>query len=315
MGAATVGFIGLGNMGGSLARRLLEGGIELFAFDANADALRRCAAAGAVPCDSAREVGDRANIVMACLPSSAACLAVAQQVAEGIAVQVYAEMSTIGRQAVRAIEDVLRPKGVELLDSPVTGGPPAARVGQLTIIMAGPQSAMDRIAPIFDVVSNKQVRIGDAPGQAQLCKLVNNAISFTVFLVSCEAIAVGVSAGIDPAGMVDVVNAGRGRNTWTLDRFPQFILPRQFNAGAELGPGVKDLDLYLEESEASGMPPGMVARTREIWLAASAAIDPTQDVTTMIRYFENFVGAEVSSLPGRRKRDVPSQSDLPAAKS
>src|ERR1700689_5499323 len=110
MGAATAGFIGLGNMGGSLAQRVLEGGIALFVFDVNADVLQRCAAAGAVPCVSAREVADRANIVMACLPSSAACLAVARQAAAGTAVQIYAEMSTIGRQAVRAIDDVLRPR-------------------------------------------------------------------------------------------------------------------------------------------------------------------------------------------------------------
>jgi 3-hydroxyisobutyrate dehydrogenase-like beta-hydroxyacid dehydrogenase len=289
-----IGYIGLGHMGGAIARRLLESGIELIVFDVNPDASRGLADVGATVATSVREVADRAEFVLVCLPSPQISIEVAREAAEGKRAQIYVEMSTIGRRAIAAIADIFADTTVTLVDAPVTGGPRAASLGALTVIMAGPVSSIDRLKDALGDSIGNILTVGEKPGQAQLCKLVNNAIAFTAFLVSCEAISVGVSGGIDPSVLVNVINTGSGRNSGTTDKFPQSILPGTFNSGASLGSGIKDMDLYLGEASAAGMPPTIVASTRETWIRALGVLDPAKDFTTIIRYFEKLVGAEVA---------------------
>jgi 3-hydroxyisobutyrate dehydrogenase-like beta-hydroxyacid dehydrogenase len=288
------GFIGLGDIGGAIARRLLESGNELVVFDARSEVMDSFKDAGAILATSAREVANQAKVVCSCLPSPEASLMVAQEVAGGSVIEVYAELSTIGRQAIMKIDALLAGHKIELVDAPVSGGSLRVTQGTLSLMTAGPAAATERLRKMLSSVSDQHQNISTVAGQAQLCKLVNNAIGFTAFLVSCEAIAVGASAGVDPTALVNAVNAGSGRNAWSMEKFPRWILPRSFNAGPELRSALKDIDLYLEEAEAAGMPPSLVTMTRELWMRASNALGPGTDVTQLVEYFEGFVGGEVS---------------------
>lgn len=293
-----LGFVGLGHMGGAIVLRLLAQGREVMVFDPDAQAMTRAVQAGARPASSIPEICEAAPLVMACLPSAGASHEVALAVAGTRRPIVYAELSTIGRDAIVALDRLLASSGIFLVDAPVSGGPAGAERGTLSIMLAGSTEAADAVAAAATPFAGHILRIGETPGQAQLCKLVNNGISMTAFLVSCEAIAVGVSAGIDAAVLVDVVNAGTGRNTATTDKIPRFILPRTFNMGAPLGSALKDLDLYLGEAQAAGLPSGVIAETRALWARAVDALDPAEDAATVARYFERFVGAELSSGVG-----------------
>ena len=288
-----LGFIGLGSMGGAIVSRLLSQQVAVVAFDNDGEALRRQVTAGACAANSAAEVADRADIVMACLPSVEASLAVAHEVARGTRAKVYAELSTIGREAIGQIEKLLQSHGIQVIDAPISGGVRAAESGTLSMMLAGPSPAIERVTAEAAGFSKSTLRIGAQPGQAQLCKLVNNAINFTAFLVSCEAVTTGVAAGIDASMLVDIINAGTGRNSGTTHKIPQTILPRTFNLGGGLGAALKDLDLYLAEAGRANLPPGVVAETRSLWAKASTELGPEQDAAHIIRYFESRLGVEV----------------------
>lgn len=283
-------------MGGAIARRMLEGGVPLVVFDIDAGAVERLRAAGAEPAASAREVADRASLVIACLPTGGN-LRVTREAAGGSAIEVYAELATMSPQRMRETGELLADSGALLVDAPVSGGATIAARGELSLMMAGPPAAMDRLAAAMANVTAHVFRIGERPGQAQLCKLVNNAIGFTVFLASCEALAVGAAGGIDPSLLLDAIDAGEGRNSWTTDKFRQHILSRSFDAGARLTGGPPALDLYLAEAAAVGMPPALVAAARGVWARVIAGMDPSQDFTTMITHFERLTGTELRLAP------------------
>jgi len=222
---------------------------------------------------------------------------VGRQVAAGSKVEIYAELSTIGRHAIRELDQILRPAGVQLIDAPVSGGPAGAARGTLSLMLSGPSGATERIAETMRQVAGSVLRVGNEPGQAQLCKLVNNGISMTALAVSCEALAVGVARDIDASALVEVINAGTGRNSATTDKIPLFILPRKFNMGATLGSATKDLDLYLHEAEDAGLPAGVIAMTRELWERAVGALGGSPDASEITRYFEGFTKTEVAARP------------------
>ncbi len=214
-----IGFIGLGRMGTPIVRRLLAQGVEVAVFDTDAAALARLASEGAAPMRSSREAADSAEAVLACLPSAQECLSVAKEVSAGDAVRTYAELSTIGRDSMRKLGDILGPAGIELVDAPILGGPAQAARGALGLILSGQRAACEQVAKFAAPFADRIFPVGDQPGLAQLCKLVDNGIFFSAFLASCEAIAVGVTRNIDASVLVDVINAGTGRNNATMDGF------------------------------------------------------------------------------------------------
>ncbi len=238
-----IGFIGLGHMGGAIARRMLHAGVALVGFDINAAALRQFAAAGGRPAGSVREVADATALMLVCLPTGGNP-EVAREAIQSASLEVYAELSTMRPETIRGIDAIVAERQIALVDAPVSGGATIAERGALSLMMAGPEPAMARVAGALASVTAHVFKIGEKPGQAQLCKLVNNAVGFTVFLASCEALVVGASAGIDPSTLLDIVNAGSGRNSWTTDKFRQHILSRTFDAGAKLRGGPPALDLY-----------------------------------------------------------------------
>jgi len=288
----TIGFIGLGNMGASLADRLIGAGRRLMVFDLRADRAAELGSRGAVVADCARQVGENSRVVFACLPSREASLSVASEVAATRTLEVYVEMSTIGAETMSAVARMLDPD-IATIDAPVSGGPRGAKAGTLSIMVAGSAEVIARIRPLLDLMGGKVFVVGHRPGLAQICKLVNNAISFTALTVSCEAIVLGVKAGLDAATLIDVINASTGRNAATIDRFPACVLPRTFNGGGLLGGVIKDIELYLAEADRLKLSAPSVRNTLEVWSKAVERLDPSQDFTNIVRYFEEHAGIEV----------------------
>lgn len=241
-----VGFIGLGHMGAAMARRLLSAGHALLVHDLDPAAADDLGRRGARVAASAREVGEQAEVVFLCLPSVDAARSVAAQLAGGRSVRMVVETSTVGPAAVRDMAAALRPHGIAVVDAPVSGGPRGAEAGTLSLMHAGEPAAIARALPLLRTVAGRLFDVGAEPGLAQVCKLVNNAISAAGMVAACEATVVGAKAGLDPATMLDAINAGSGRNSATLDKFPQSILTGRFDYGGPLGLMVKDLTLYLD---------------------------------------------------------------------
>ncbi|RYZ01160.1 MAG: NAD(P)-dependent oxidoreductase, partial [Comamonadaceae bacterium] len=173
----TTGFIGLGHMGSAIALRLAQAGFPLAVHDLSAAACAEMARHGALVCATAREVADRAEIVFLCLPSVQAAQAVATELASGSAVRVVVETSTVGPGCVRDMAAALAARGIAVVDAPVSGGPKGAAAGTLSVMHAGAPDDVALVLPQLAAIAGKRFDVGAEPGLAQVCKLVNNAIS------------------------------------------------------------------------------------------------------------------------------------------
>lgn len=287
-----LGFVGTGNLGGAIVSALLKAGFDVAIFDTDATAMAKLAKQGAKPLSSARAVGDAAAIVFACLPTPEVCEAVAlakDGVTAGEAIEVYVETSTLGMAAIDAIAAGLAARKIQFLDNPVVGGGGGAGVaeGKMATITAGPRDAFARVEPIWKKLTRNVFYAGEKPGLAQVCKCVNAALAITGLTIACEAMVMGVKAGVDPKLLLDIVNAGSGRNVTTEERFARTVLARNF-AGNSMRIMSKDMKLYAETAHALGVPALVGSNIAEIWNAAAS-----RDVQHLVQFFEAFADVEV----------------------
>lgn len=294
-----IGFIGLGNMGFPMARRLIEANHEVIAFDTNSATLERVVVLGAQGASSAREVADRAETVLASLPTPAASRQVAigpEGVIEGSRVKRYVDLSTIGSQTAVQIHDRLRERNIVAIDSPVSGGTGGAEKGALAVMVSAPRAEFDVIRGALEVIG-RPFYIGDKPGSAQTMKLANNILAANVLVATAEVVVMGVKAGLDPSVMIEVLNAGSGATSASRDKFPRAILPRSFDYGFATGLMVKDVRLYLDEAEALGVPIEIAETVGRLWEAAQTDQGPQSDFTSVIKPFEKAAGVVVGRPP------------------
>ncbi|TAM65560.1 NAD(P)-dependent oxidoreductase [Mycobacterium sp.] len=290
-----VGFIGLGNMGFPMARRLIQEEHEVVAFDTRSSALERIVALGARPASSPKEVADGAETVLASLPTPGVSLEVATGAAgviEGARIKRYVDLSTVGRQMAMQIHGLLAEHNIVRIDSPVSGGVGGAEKGTLALMVSGPRSEFDVIRTALEALG-RPLYVGDKPGSAQTMKLANNILAANVLAATAEVVVMGVKAGLDPGVMIEVLNAGSGATSASRDKFPRAILPRTFDYGFATGLMVKDVRLYLEEAKALGAPAEVAETIARLWEAVARDEGPDSDFTTVIKPFERAAGVTV----------------------
>ena len=288
----SLGFIGTGHLGGAIVSELLKAGFAVTIYDTNPAVLAPLQAQGARIAASPRAVGDAARIVFACLPSPEVSRAVALDpdgVAGGKALAIYVEISTLGIETIAAIAAGMAERNIQVLDMPAVGGGGGAGVGEgkMAMIGAGPRAAFDRVAPVLRTLTKNLFYAGEKHGLAQVCKVVNAALAITGLTIACEAMVMGVKAGLDPQLLLDIVNAGSGRNVTTEERFARTVLARKFG-GNQLQIALKDMKLYAETAHALGVPAFVGANIAEIWQAANSL-----GGEHLVQYFEGFAGVEV----------------------
>ena len=290
-----IGFIGLGKMGFPMARRLIEAKHRLVVFDQRKEAVDGLVALGAVAATSPKDVADRAETVMASLPSLQASLEVAtgeNGVIEGKLIKRFIDLSTVGSHMAVRIHDLLAKRNVVQLDSPVSGGVGGAEKGTLAVMVSGPKADFEAVKPALDVIG-KVFFIGEKHGSAQTMKLANNLLSATAVAATSEAVVMGVKSGLDPAVMIDVINAGSGMNTASRDKFPRSILPRTFDFGFATGLMVKDVRLYLEEMKSLGLSMEVAEAVGRLWEVVIREMGAESDFTSAIKPIEQAAGVVV----------------------
>ena len=291
-----LGFIGVGKMGGPMAGRLLDAGHTLTLFDSRAAALQPLLQRGARQADSAAAVAAEVETVLVSLPTPEIVREVALSVQEvppsGRKLRNFVDLSTTGPRAIREIAAGLAQKGITTVDSPVSGGVSGAEKGTLAVMLACPPAQRELLEPVLKIFG-KVFYLGEQPGLGQSMKLCNNLLSATAMAISCEAVVLGTKAGLDPRVMVDVINAGSGRNSATLEKFPKAILPRTFDYGFTNGLMYKDVKLCMEEAEAMGVPMWVGSAVRQLWAYTANRMGPDADFTNIVRTVEEWAGVEV----------------------
>ncbi len=290
-----IGFIGLGNMGFPMARRLIEAEHRLVVFDQRKEAMDKLVALGAQAASSAKDVADRTETVMASLPSLQASLDVATGsggVIEGKRVKRFVDLSTVGSHMAVRIHDLLAERKIVQLDSPVSGGVAGAEKGTLAVMVSGPRTDFEAVKAALAAIG-KVFFIGAKPGSAQTMKLANNLLSATAVVATSEAVVMGVKSGLDPNVMIEVINAGSGMNTASRDKFPRSILPRSFDFGFTTALMVKDVRLCLEEMKALGLSMEVAEAVGRLWEVVIRDMGAESDFTSAIKPIEKAAGVVV----------------------
>jgi len=292
MTGQSVGFVGVGRMGGRMARRLLQAGIALTVYDTSDDAVKELQTLGATVAGSPAEVGSACEIVLVCLPTPPIVEAVAlgpNGVSDGNRVRILVDMSTTGAAYARRIADGLAAKGMIGVDAPVSGGLAGAANGTLAVMLACPAELVPRLAPILENLG-KVFHVGVKPGLGQTMKLLNNLLSAAAMAASSEAVVMGVKAGLDASMIIDVLNAGTARNSATEHKFPKFVLTRTFDLGFPLSLLNKDVRLALEEADALGIPMMVGSAVRQLIAVAEASEGHDADMSELVKPLERWAG-------------------------
>jgi 3-hydroxyisobutyrate dehydrogenase-like beta-hydroxyacid dehydrogenase len=286
------GFIGVGRMGAHMARRLLKAGLSLTVYDTSKDALDELAKSGAQVASSALEVANATETAFLSLPTPD----IVQKVCEGLAgaktLKVVADCSTTGPQVARIAQAHLAKSNIVYMDAPVSGGLAGARDGTLAVMVSGKRASFDELESVLKNFG-KVFYVGEGAGQAQVMKLANNLLAAAVIVLSSEAIAMGVKAGLDPRQMCDIINAGSGRNSATQDKFPRSVLPGTFDFGFATGLSYKDVRLCLQEADAQGVPMIAGAAVFQMLGVTKARFGADSDFTSIARVYEEWAGIEM----------------------
>ncbi|MFM9269709.1 NAD(P)-dependent oxidoreductase [Halomonas elongata] len=246
MSDATIGFIGLGNMGGRMARCLVDAGTPVLGFDPNVEAVR---AAGAGVAPSIAEVTQRCDIVLMSLPDSN----VVEKVVEGddgvLAYawdgQIVVDLSTASVSSTRRLAMRMAEKGTDYVDAGISGGAAAAEKGALTLMVGGDKTALKRLEPVFAPIASKVVLMGGS-GAGHTTKLLNNFLNAVSLAATAEVMVAGKKADLDLHQLLDVLNASSGVNFATLNRFPKIVDGDYLEGGLTSQLMTKDVVLYAD---------------------------------------------------------------------
>ncbi len=291
-----IGLIGLGAMGHPMAGCIAKAGHRLTVHDVDAqrtDAVAEELSATGAPSPAA--LARDSDIVITMLPNSAIVgnvLEGSEGVFAGMARGgLVIEMSSGVPDMTRGFAAAAEEKGLALIDAPVSGGVARARTGELAIMLGGDDEPAARAEPVLACMG--ATRRTGAVGSGHAMKALNNMVSAGGFLIGIEALLIGSRYGLDPARMVDVLNASTGMNNSTKKKFRQYVLSRTFDAGFGLDLMVKDLGIAMGIAQSTETAAPLAGLCREIWSGAQKYLGPGQDHTAMAQFCEMLAGSEL----------------------
>jgi 3-hydroxyisobutyrate dehydrogenase-like beta-hydroxyacid dehydrogenase len=292
---ALLGFVGVGRMGGPMAGRLLDAGHTLVIYDTSAAATAPLAARGATVAASAEAVASSTEVVLMSLPTPPIVQAVSlgdQGILGGSKVRTLIDLSTTGPSVAGVVGKAAAERGVSWVDSPVSGGVGGATKGTLAVMVSCRKDTFDAIEPILKTFG-KTFHVGEKAGLAQIAKLANNLLAASAMVVSSEAMAMGVKAGLDARVLIDIINAGSGRNSATQDKFPRCVLTGTFDFGFATGLSYKAVRLCVDEAEALGVPMVAGAAVRQMLAVTNAKYGADSDFTSIAKVLEEWAGVQI----------------------
>jgi 3-hydroxyisobutyrate dehydrogenase len=273
----TVGFVGLGNMGGVLASNLVATGHEVISYDTAGPDLNPN---GSKFATDVPDLARQADVVVFSLPDGGVSELVAQEIAGTVDRQTMhiLDTSTIGVGASQRIERSLDSAGIGYVDAPVSGGVAGARARTLFVMYAGSDTACRGVDTVLGGLSDRRQRVGERAGMAQALKLVNNFLAGVALVATSEAISFGVSVGLEMSTMLEVLNKSTGQSVATSDKFPNHVLSERYAAGFTNTLMSKDLGLYLEAVEDRHGAMTLAPTTASVWKQFSDS-EPGADFT------------------------------------
>lgn len=279
-----IGIIGCGNMGGAMARHLLDRVQPLLCHDPDPATRAAMAEAGADIADSAADLAARADVIVLSLPNAAIVRAVMADIAPHLRPgATVLDTSTSEPETSRALFARGQAEGFHFIDGPVSGGPLAARAGTMTMLLGGEAEPIAAIRPLIDLLTAKTVHVGGA-GAGHAAKIVNNMLCAANLVLVAEAMRLGAAAGVGAEALLEGINAGSGRSGVSEVNYPKWVLNAGFDSGFTMGLMRKDVALARDLAAGADVAlPGFAAVAR-IWADSAATLPDGEDFNRITEF-------------------------------
>ncbi|MEC8289851.1 MAG: NAD(P)-dependent oxidoreductase [Pseudomonadota bacterium] len=291
-----IGFIGLGNMGGALARRLLKD-FTLYVWDLNRSAVEVLVDEGAIAADGPDGVGaSGADFIITCLPTSAqvdevifSSNGLVSTISSGALI---ADMTTGDPILTKNMAARLVKNGIDLIDAPVSGGVAGAEAGTIAIMIGGPTQLFEKAKSVFEAISPNIFHAGEV-GAGHSMKLINNMISSCIRLATFEGLALATKVGIEPIRFAEILAKGSARGYIADTTLPTHIIPGRLEQGFGLALMHKDLTLATKLGQDMKAPLTTGNYAREVFRMALNELGEEVDISQIIKIFERAAGVDI----------------------
>ena len=301
MPGTALGFLGLGVMGGPMARNLVKASYPVTGFDTDARRLGNFAATGGKPATSVAEVGRAGEVVLLSLPTGDVVREVVTGSAGLLAIMkagsVIVDLSTTEPKVAQDAAAACGDKGITFLDGPVSGGEQGAIDAALSIMVGGDAAAFARVKPILTCLGRSVVHMGGS-GMGQATKLINNMIVAANFASVCEAWALAVTMGLDPATLHEAIKGGWAGSRVMEETVPR-LLKRNFVPGGSVDIMTKDVSYALNMARTANVPVPVTALAHELFRMAKAQGKGPQAQPVLISLWEQWLGITVGGETSR----------------
>jgi len=297
--STSIGFVGLGVMGGPMAENAGKRFSGIRIFDVDAERVRRIAGGNLIPASGLTDLGASSDVAILSLPTSEVVKKVvfgggtpengmARSLRPG---SVIVDTSTTELSVTLEIAERLQETGIEFLDAPVSGGEKAAIDGTLSFMVGGKAGVFERCQPVLAAMGASVIRVG-ATGAGQSAKCVNQMIVGATFAVIAESFALGTKAGIDPKVLYEAIKGGWAGSK-VLDTAARDMFGREFKPGGTVDIHWKDLGYALSLAKREDVPTPVTALVHEVFKAARAAGDGKRSQPAVVRLWERLLNLEV----------------------
>lgn len=287
----TVAFIGVGNMGGPMARNLLKAQCRVIACDVSSDAIKLVADAGAEVASSARSAVGGADAVITMLPAGSHVRSVWLEgglLGAAPKSALFIDCSTIDIQSARAVHAAAEKAGVDFLDAPVSGGVAGAEAGTLAFMCGGSQTAFERARPLLEKMGKRVVHAG-GPGAGQAAKICNNMLLAVSMIGTCEAFVLGERLGLEHQRLFEIVSAASGQ-CWSLTSYcpvpgpvPSAPSNREYQGGFATALMLKDLKLAQAAAQEAASATPLGAAAAQLYALFAARGEGATDFSGIIK--------------------------------
>lgn len=251
----TVGFIGLGDIGGPMATHLVKSGVDVTAFDLDDERVKALEEANATAATDGADTTRGADVVFLSLPGPEAVEAVVDDIKAALSPgAVLIDTTTSTPLTTEKLADRLRKYDVDVLSAPISGGKHGAQAGTLSVMVGGDRAVFEACHQLFEPFADDIFYVGEGPGDGHAVKLLNNYLSYTALLATSEAVVLGKIAGFDPECLVEIFDVSTGQNSSTSEKFPEQVFTGEYDTGFPLALTEKDVRLFAQFGEECGTP-------------------------------------------------------------
>jgi 3-hydroxyisobutyrate dehydrogenase-like beta-hydroxyacid dehydrogenase len=279
-----------------MSKNLVKAGYDLTVFDTNEKVVAELVTAGAKKAASPKEVAEKSEIIILSLPTSKIIEKVVLGnggIVEGLASgNILIDMSSAEPSSTKRISEILKEKGVDMLDAAISGGPAGAADKKLSIMVGGEKAVFEKYRFILDEMGNNVTLVGEI-GAGHTLKSVNNLLYGAIFVATCEAIVLGTKAGLDPKIMLDVISTSAGRNFAVAVKFKTNVLNRDFKPGFSLDLLHKDMSIALNMAREYGYPISLCSYAQDVLTEGQRRGYGPDDHAEMVKKYEEMAGVIV----------------------